>query len=338
MPTPIDIDQFIKLSETYPVLDVRTPAEYEQGHIPGAINLPLFTNEERIVVGTLYKQKGKQTAVLKGLEIVGPKLQEYVKEAIKLNRDGNFLVHCWRGGMRSSSMAWFIETYGFKCFTLKGGYKNYRKNVLSSFNATKNIILLGGRTGSGKTKILKELKKLGEQVIDLEMAAHHRGSSFGALGETPVTQEQFENDLALQFSETDPQKNTWVENESRMIGTKVIPSGLWDQMNKATVISIDLPIEVRIEQLVKEYGKYSTEELIAATERISRKLGGQHAKRAIDALKAGDHSAAFEICLVYYDKTYQLGEEKREKGKVIHCEFKTGIAESIAKAILKYGK
>ena len=120
MPTPIHIEEFTKLSDTHPILDVRTPAEFAQGHIPGAINLPIFTNEERIVIGTLYKKEGKQPAILKGLELVGPKLHSFVQEAIKLNKNGTFLVHCWRGGMRSSSMAWFIETYGFKCLTLKG--------------------------------------------------------------------------------------------------------------------------------------------------------------------------------------------------------------------------
>ncbi len=338
MPTPIDILQFLKLSETHPVLDVRTPAEFEQGHIPGAFNLPLFTNEERAIVGTLYKQEGKQPAVLKGLEIVGPKLHAYVQEAIRLNVNGTFLVHCWRGGMRSSSMAWFVETYGFKCLTLKGGYKNYRKQVLSSFNDKKNIVVLGGRTGSGKTLILQELQKQDEQIVDLEKIAHHKGSSFGALGETKISQEQFENDLAFNFSKTDPAKKCWVENESRMIGKSVLPIGLWEQMCKAMVVSVDLPAEERIRHLVNEYGKFSTEELIEATERISRKLGGQHVKRAVEALREGDHRTAFEICLVYYDKTYKYGEENREKEKIIHCEFEKLNPEEIAKEIKKYGR
>jgi len=336
LPTPIDINQFLKLSETHPILDVRTPAEFAQGHIPGAINLPIFTNEERIIIGTLYKKEGKQPAILKGLEIVGPKLHSFVQEAIKLNKNGTFLVHCWRGGMRSSSMAWFIETYGFKCLTLKGGYKNYRKFILNNFNEEKNIIIVGGKTGSGKTIILHALEKQNEQIIDLEKIAHHKGSSFGALGEElQPSQEQFENDLYFQLSKMDAQKKVWVENESRRIGTNVIPLGLWEQMRNATVISIDLPSEERVNYLVKEYGKFSKEELIAATERIGKKLGGQHVKRAIEAIESGDLKTAFEICLVYYDKTYYHGEEKREKEKVMHCEFEKLEVETIAKAIKK---
>ena len=247
MPTPINIEEFLKLSETHPILDVRTPAEFAQGHIPGAFNFPIFTNEERVIIGTLYKKEGKQPAVLKGLEIVGPKLHTFIQEAIKLNKSETFLVHCWRGGMRSSSMAWFLETYGFKCLTLKSGYKNYRKYVLDSFNEQKNIVILGGKTGTGKTLILHELEKQNEQIIDLEKLAHHKGSSFGALGEIEQnSQEQFENELSFQLSKIDSEKKCWIENESRLIGKNNLPGGLWEQMKKASVISIELPLEERI--------------------------------------------------------------------------------------------
>lgn len=339
MPTPINITEFLKLSETHPILDVRTPAEFAQGHIVGALNLPIFTNEERVIIGTLYKKEGKQPAVLKGLEIVGPKLHAFVQEAIKLNKSDTFLVHCWRGGMRSSSMAWFLETYGFKCLTLKGGYKNYRKQVLASFEEQKNIIVLGGKTGTGKTIILHELQKQNEQIIDLEKIAHHKGSSFGALGEEPQpSQEQFENELSYCLSKIDSEKRCWIENESRMIGKSILPSGLWEQMKNAFVISIGLPLEERIKFLVEEYGKFSKEELIEAIERISKKLGGQHVKRAIDSIAISDYGTAFEICLVYYDKSYHHGEEKREEEKIIHCDFNKMDVAHIAKAIKKYGR
>lgn len=339
MPTPINIEEFLKLSETHPILDVRTPAEFAHGHIPGAFNLPIFTNEERVIIGTLYKKEGKQPAVLKGLEIVGPKLHEFVQEAIKLNKSDTFLVHCWRGGMRSSSMAWFLETYGFKCLTLKGGYKNYRKRVLDSFKEEKQIVILGGKTGTGKTLILHELEKLNEQIIDLEKLAHHKGSSFGSLGEEEQnSQEQFENELSFQLSKINSQKKCWIENESRLIGKNIIPIGLWEQMKIAAVVTIQLPMEERVNYLIEEYGKFSRDELAEATERIGKRLGGQHVKRAIDAIGSGDYQTAFEICLVYYDKTYNYGEEKRGEEKIIHCEFEKLNAEVIAKAIKKYGR
>jgi tRNA 2-selenouridine synthase len=334
VPTSVNINEFLKLSEQHPILDVRTAAEFVQGHIPGAINLPLFTNEERVIVGTLYKKEGKQPAVLKGLEIVGPKLSDYIRQAITHNKSGTFLVHCWRGGMRSSSMAWFLETYGFKCITLQGGYKSFRNHVLKSFNEQKNILILSGKTGSGKTPILHELQKTGEQIIDLEQLAHHKGSSFGALGEEKQnSQEQFENELSFEFSKLDNQKKCWLEDESRRIGANVIPEGLWNQMRVAKVIYIEIPIEDRVKRIVEEYGNFSKDELISAIERIAKRLGGQHVKRAIDAICVGDTASAFEICLVYYDKTYRFGIEQREELQISHFTFNELNIGKIARKI-----
>ena len=184
--------------------------------------------------------------------------------------------------------------------------------------------------------ILHQLQKQNEQIIDLEKIAHHKGSSFGSLGEEPQpSQEQFENELASHFSKIDATKKVWVENESRRIGTTVIPPGFWEQMKNALVVSIDLPTEERVNYLVSEYGKFSKEELITATTRIGKKLGGQHVKRAIQAIEEGDLKTAFEICLVYYDKTYTYGEENREKEKVVHCDFEKMNVEQIAIAIKK---
>ncbi len=336
MPTIVNIQEFLKLSEIHPILDVRSPAEFEQGHIVGAENLSLFTNEERKIVGTLYKKEGKQVAVLKGLELVGVKLSEYVKKAIALNKTETFLVYCWRGGMRSSSMAWFLETYGFKCITLKGGYKSYRKHVLESFSAEKKLIVLGGKTGTGKTIVLHQLKKEGEQIIDLEKIAHHKGSSFGALGEKEqFSQEQFENELSFQLSKINSEKKCWIENESRMIGKNIIPLHFWQQMQNAIVVTINLPIEERINYLVTEYGKFSKENLIDATNRIGKRLGGLLTKQAIEALEQNDYKTAFEICLIYYDKTYNYGQEQRAKEKIISYEFEKLNATDIAKKIIE---
>ncbi len=339
MPTPVHINEFLKLSETHPIIDVRTSAEFEQGHIPGAVNLPLFTNEERKIIGTIYKQEGKQPAVLKGLELVGPRLHEFIIEANKINNSGIFLLHCWRGGMRSASMAWLFEVYGFKCFTLKGGYKNFRRNVLDSFNEQKNIVILGGRTGSGKTLVLQELSKQGEQIIDLEKLAHHKGSSFGALGEEKqLSQEQFENELWYQFSKIDIQKQCWLEDESRKIGRNVLPDGLWEQMRNAKVMFLDLAIEARVNYLVNEYGKFTRAELTAAIDRISRRLGGLNTKLALEAIVNGDLKTACEISLSYYDKTYGYGMSQREKEKIVFFSFDKLNESEITNELLKWKK
>lgn len=337
MATAVNINEFLSLAQSHPVIDVRTPDEFNQGHIVGAVNLPLFTNEERKIIGTIYKQKGKQPAVLEALGMVGPKLQDYVKQGILLNRTNTFLVHCWRGGMRSSSMAWFLETYGFKCIVLKGGYKTYRKKVLDSFSEQKNIVVLGGRTGSGKTIILNELQKQGEQIIDLENLAHHKGSSFGSLGEVAQhSQEQFENELSFQLSKINAERKCWVENESRKIGRNILPEGFWNQMQEAMVVSVSLPKEIRLDYLVTEYGVFTKPELTDAVNRIAKRLGGVQTKRAVEAIELGDFKTAFDICLFYYDKTYGFGEERRPKEKLRIYEFSELNAEHIAATIKQY--
>ncbi|MEY2794218.1 MAG: hypothetical protein RJA76_2210, partial [Bacteroidota bacterium] len=177
-----------------PILDVRSPGEFKRAHIPNALSLPLFTDEEREKVGICYKHQGKEKAVELGLEFVGPKLVNFVKYAKKVAFEGEILVHCWRGGMRSASMAWLLETAGLKVFLLEGGYKSYRNFVLKIQSEPLPLRVLGGKTGSGKTELLREMKNAGFQVIDLEDLAKHRGSAFGHFGlEEQPSSEHFEN-------------------------------------------------------------------------------------------------------------------------------------------------
>ena len=150
----IDIETFLKLSNEIPVIDVRSPSEYKQGHIPGAINIPLFTDEERAEVGTTYKRKSKQDAVILGLKIVGPKMQSFAKTALKTANKNRVLMHCWRGGMRSESMAWLFSTIGIETKLLKNGYKSYRAFIKKELSKPYKLIILSGYTGSGKTEIL----------------------------------------------------------------------------------------------------------------------------------------------------------------------------------------
>lgn len=336
MATPVSIEKFLELGKQFPVIDVRTPAEFEQGHIPGAHNVPLFSNDDRVVVGTLYKQQGREPAILKGLELVGPRLKGIVESVNALAKEKTVLTHCWRGGMRSGSVAWLLETYGYKVYTLQKGYKGFRNLVLSSFTAPLKLTVLGGRTGSGKTLVLQELARQGEQVIDLEKLAHHKGSSYGSLGEKKQpSQEHFENKLAVELMALDHTRNTWLEDESRKIGTNLLPAGLWEQLCAAPLVCIDLSTEARLGYLVAEYGKYSKEELKAATLRIGKKLGGQHVKRAVEAIDQGDLRTAAEISLVYYDKTYDFGIAKREKENVKRFAFETLDASRIAATLRK---
>ncbi|NEQ75329.1 MAG: tRNA 2-selenouridine(34) synthase MnmH [Okeania sp. SIO2C9] len=294
------------------ILDVRSPGEYAQGHIPGAVNFPLFNNDERALVGTCYKQKGKDEAVELGLAIVGPKLANFVARAKVLAPDRQVRIHCWRGGMRSASVAWLLETAGFNVALLIGGYKGFRRWALSLFSVPQKMIILGGMTGSGKTEILSALGSMGEQVLDLEALANHRGSSFGALGQLPQpTNEQFWNAIAMEWAKFDRSQVLWVEAESKRIGMCCIPQEIFEQMERAKVIEISRSRQERVAFLVEIYGEADINDLIASTERIRRRLGGLRTQQAINFLREGNLAAASDLILHYYDKTYTYDLEKR---------------------------
>lgn len=330
----LPIAKFLEACTNRILLDVRSPGEFRQGHIPGAHSFPLFSDIERTEIGTLYKQKGKDSAMMRGLEIVGPKLALFVKEAKKLAGNKDMAVHCWRGGQRSQSMAWLFRQGGFDVVTLDGGYKAFRHHVLGTFELHRlNLIVLGGKTGTGKTKILHALQAQGEQVIDLEGLAHHKGSAFGHIGEPEQpTVEQFENDLFEKILELDPKRRIWIENESQSIGRVFVPQEFWLQMKKAPLFNVEVPFEKRIQNLVEDYAGISNTALVEAFRRIERKLGGQHLKTALEALQLGDPATAAAIALKYYDKTYQFGLENNPSPEIKMLNFSTEMPEDIALA------
>lgn len=311
MAEQIGVKQFLQLSYSYPMIDVRSPGEYNQAHIPGALSLPLLSNDERAEVGTIYKKIGRNESVIKGLEIVGPKLTSFIKFALSLKHE-TLLLYCWRGGMRSSAMAWLFETVGIKCYLLEGGYKSYRTAVLEGFKEELKIILLGGYTGAGKTDLLKHLKASGEQVLDLEGMAHHKGSAFGAIGESPQpTTEHFENILSQEISLYDKSKPIWVEDESHNVGKVYLPESFWIQMRKAPLIKITASFEERLDRLMRDYGNSPIEELKASIQRIEKRLGYDKCKEALTAIEHNQLREAAKIALLYYDKAYQSQLTKR---------------------------
>lgn len=307
------VSEFLRLPGI--AFDVRSPAEFAQGHIPGAISLPLFSNEERTAVGTVYKQQGQKAAIALGLEITGPKLASFVKQASTYTSEGNAKVYCWRGGMRSASMAWLLGFAGLKTATLQKGYKAFRNYVLQELERPRKLVVLGGMTGSGKTAILESLKIRGEQVIDLEAIANHRGSTYGklAIPHPQPSSEHFENVIAALLSKTDPSRPLWIEDESRLIGTCHIPNGLFNQMQNSPLVVMEIPIEERLQRLKLEYGNLPIELLTAATEKIGKQLGGQRKKGAIGALEQGNVGQALEIVLGYYDHAYMYSLTKRKQ-------------------------
>lgn len=332
----VTIDALLTLHAHVPLMDVRSPAEYEHAHIPGAHNLPIFSNEERAQVGTTYKQQGHDAAVLLGFDITGPKWSGFIRQALQHAPEKKIAVHCWRGGMRSGAMAWALDFYGFEVYLLEGGYKRYRNYVLEQFDKEYRLQLLGGMTGSGKTVLLHALTKTGEQVIDLEHLAQHQGSSYGSMNRmVQPTQEQFENNLAQQLLTLDAGKRTWIEDESPMIGKCFIPRALWKQMQHAAFVNIEVPFEARVQKLVEEYGCLDSEFLITCTERIKKRLGPEQTQWAVAAIREKRMDDFIKQVLQYYDKTYRTGLAARAPGTVIQVSFSKADAEANAKLLLE---
>ncbi|RMF63979.1 MAG: tRNA 2-selenouridine(34) synthase MnmH, partial [Cyanobacteria bacterium J069] len=310
------------------LLDVRSPSEFGQGHIPGALSFPLFTDDERAQVGTCYKQQGRDAAVELGFALAGPKFAGFIAQAKALANGGPVRLHCWRGGMRSEAVAWVLGMGGLPVHTLAGGYKTFRRWALEAATLTRPILILGGMTGTGKTHILHALARRGEQVLDLEAIAHHRGSSFGMLGQPPQpSNEQFENEIAVQWASFDPLRPVWIEAESKRIGLCRVPEPLFCQMDQATVLELVRPKAERLDILVKDYGDFATEDLIAATERIRKRLGGLRTQAAIALLQERRLTEAFDLLLTYYDKTYTYDLARRTVPR--HPLDATGLSDEL---------
>jgi tRNA 2-selenouridine synthase len=316
-PPPQGVEAF--LAAAGPLIDLRSPAEFAQGHIPGATNLPLFDNDERAEIGTLYKQQGRQAAVLRGLALVGPRMESLgtaLLAALAEHRTASsaaaqhhnapcLRLHCWRGGMRSGSVAWLAGQLDLPVLLLEGGYKTYRHWVLELFERPWPLRLLGGRTGTGKTDLLLALRERGVAVLDLEGRAHHRGSSFGALGLPPQpSSEHYENLLAADLASLEGAGEIWLEAESSQVGRCRIPTGLWRQMKEAPALEIQRPLEQRVAQLVAIYGMQDPAGLAEATRRIAKRLGPQRTALALEAIAAADWASACRPMLDYYDRCY----------------------------------
>ncbi len=314
MSAVVNISEFLDAigEESVLLIDARSEKEFDHAHIPGAINIPLLNNEHRHLVGMEYKKKGREAAVALGFKLVGPHFHRFIEDVKNLTDKKNVCLYCWRGGMRSGIMSWILSMAGFRVKLLKGGYKSFRNHILSQFSLRKKVMIVGGHTGSGKTEILKSLGVNGEQIIDLEALAHHRGSAFGALGMKPQpSTEQFENLLGLSWSKVDDAKTVWLEGESRMIGVVKIPDELFNQLQSAPVMEIISSDERRKKTIMSEYGKFSNDQLAECTSRLKKKLGGLRLTQALNALNENDYGAWLDLMFEYYDKNYSFSMQER---------------------------
>lgn len=313
MNIPIDKSEFVQfsLSSDYVIIDVRSEGEFESGHLPTAINLPLLNNEQRRVVGIEYKEQGQQAAVKKGFELVGNLFHEKLAQAKRAGENKKIIIYCWRGGMRSEIMRWVLDLGGLDVRVIQGGYKAVRKNFHSLFSRKYHFIKLTGPTACGKTDLLHALREKNECVIDLEQLAHHKGSAFGGLGQpSQPTQEQFENNLAYQLSQIPNECSVWIENESRMIGTLRIPDAIFNQIQEAPSIELTRTQSLRIQDVIHQYREFPITQLLEKTISIQKRMGPEQNKKAIVSLVDGDWENWVKLLLEYYDKTYRYHDDK----------------------------
>ena len=334
----ISIEEFYNKPTS--LIDVRSPGEFKKGHIPGAVNIPLFSDEERAHIGTIYVQVSQEKATALAYEYVRPKLNDFLIESEKVGGKSNITIHCWRGGMRSMMFARHLHDNGFKNVSvITGGYKAYRNYILSSFSIPVNLKIIGGFTGSGKTQVLKELCLLGEQVIDLEELAHHKGSAFGHIGlDHQPTSEQFENDLFVKWHKVDRNKPVWIEDESRNIGGVNIPMALYEQMQKAQIYFIHIPREKRAKNLVKEYTGSDPARLMESVQKLTKRLGGLNTSKAMQLISDGNYYEAVMITLGYYDKAYSKSLNYRNNPIILNVDLDEIDAVSNAKILLNLSK
>ena len=339
MSESITADIFVRkhLDEKLLLIDVRSEKEFSHGHIPGAVNIPLLNDDHRRQVGITYKSNGREAAVIKGFDLVGDKFGDFIREVKKHTSEKHVMVYCWRGGMRSSIMSWVLGMGGFKCFLLKGGYKGYRRYVLEVLEQPKQVVVIGGKTGTGKTEVLDILKKKGAQVICLETLASHRGSAFGGLGKPPQPRnEMFQNMLAEEWLQIDEKKILFLENESLTIGPIVLPPKVFEAIRNSPVVELQMSLHHRVKRILSEYGEFPIEALVENTKKLFKRLGGLRTQQAVEALYEGNKELWIEYVLHYYDHSYGYANDSRksliESIDILDDDSLTEIADRVLAA------
>ena len=293
------------------LLDVRSPAEFAEDHVPGALSLPVLTNEERARVGTVYVQQDRFLARKIGAALVSRNAAAHLEGPLA-DRPGGWrpLVYCWRGGQRSGSFASILKEIGWRTDTIKGGYKSYRRLVVQALYeapVAPRVVLVGGGTGTAKTRLLAQIAGAGGQVIDLEEMAEHRGSLFGPMGDAQPSQKMFESRLAMALAGLDPARPVFVEAESSKIGEVNVPPSLWKAMIAAPRYEVNAPLAARAAHLVRSYPDMVSDAV--KLESVLAKLVRYHGHDRVDAWRAlaaaGEYARmAAELVTEHYDPKY----------------------------------
>ncbi|WP_138419758.1 tRNA 2-selenouridine(34) synthase MnmH [Aquibacillus sediminis] len=299
-------------------IDVRSPSEFNHSTIPGSINIPVFTDEERAEVGTIYKQVSQQAAKDRGLEIFSAKLPVFVKQFAAIEQP--IITYCWRGGMRSKSAATMVELMGIPVYRLEGGIRSYRQwvvNMLESYQMKQTTYALNGYTGTGKTMILHQLAQQDYPVIDLEGIAAHRGSIFGQIGLEPNNQTTFDYLLLEDLLRLQSSDFILIEAESRRIGKVLLPDFLLEKKQNGIQIFIDIPIEERVLNILEDYQPWKYyQEFLEAFRMIKRRIHTPIAKQIEKDLIAENYTSAFHLLLeYYYDPMYEYSRRQYPEGR-----------------------
>lgn len=326
----ISVEKALELKDTI-FVDTRTPDEFDIDNIPQSINIPLFSNEERIIVGTLYN-KDQIKAYQEGIQIYNKKIMDIIKEFKKLDKNKKIIIYCWRGGMRSKTITELITSLDLDAYQLTDGYKEFRKLVredLQEYQPPFKLIVLQGLAGCGKTDLIKQLKP----SIDLEGLAHHRSSSFGALGLKPVSQKMFDSRLWEQLNKLKNEKIVFIEGEAKKIGKVTLPNKFFEKMQEAKTIEIISSIENRSKRIVRDYFTHNEDETIKQIIlKLKEYLGNKVVIELLDLINNKEYEIVSKILLEkHYDPTYNHALQTQKYASQIS-------SNNISKAITELNK
>jgi tRNA 2-selenouridine synthase len=314
------------------IIDARTPAEYSEDHIPGAVSCPVVSNDQHAIVGTLYA-KDPHEAYTVGAQFVFRNIADHIRElAPRLTPEASILVYCFRGGKRSQSWETVLTAMGLNATVLPGGWKRYRRHVMDELETRPRnyrYVVISGPTGCGKTRLLQALEAQGEQVLDLEALGRHRGSLLGLMpGDTQPSQKTFDTELLAALSKLDPTRRVWVESEGKKVGDLHIPPALFERMQEASILRVDAPMAERVEALCEDYPHLVEDpvhcvELLAPLKQL---VGGEEMKRWSELAQAGDARGLFERLLIaHYDPAYARSLRSHYGPKPDRCVALAGL-------------
>lgn len=305
------------------VIDVRSPAEFAEDHLPGAVNWPVLDDEQRRIVGTLYVQESPLAARKLGATLVARNIATHVERWVQDRpREWQPLVYCWRGGQRSGALAWFLDQIGFRTAKLQGGYKAFRAEVRAALELLPqqfSFTVIAGRTGSGKTRLLQALREHGAQVVDLEAIACHRGSVLGGLPHTPQpSQKAFDTQLWHTLRALDAARPVFVESESKKVGALQLPDALVARMrDHSRCLRVEMADTARVQLLLEEYGFFAQqpERFCELLDALIELQGKERIKRWQSMARAGQWAEVFdELMREHYDPLYERSMQRNFAG------------------------